>query len=267
MRHHQRGVIMDIQELLKAVKNNEISVSAAEKQLRVQPYEDLRYCKLDHQRERRTGFPETIYCEGKSTEHLIGIYESFSEKKKNVLGTRASKEQYEAVRAAIPEVQYSEMGRILSLLYHEVEKKGNVAVCTGGTSDIPVAEEAALTAEFLGCRVNRFYDVGVAGIHRLLSNADEIRKANCVIAIAGMEGALGSVVAGLVSCPVIAVPTSIGYGANFGGLSALLTMLNSCAEGLAVVNIDNGFGGGYMAAQINRIAVGAAKEAAEMREL
>ena len=187
---------------------------------------------------------------------MIKIFQSFSSRQSNVLGTRASKEQYEAVRAVLPEAVYDTLSRTIYLQYNVPAPKGRIAVCTGGTSDIPVAEEAARTAEFFGCYVDRVYDVGIAGIHRLLSKAELIRKANCVVAIAGMEGALAGVVAGLVDKPVIAVPTSVGYGANMKGLSALLTMINSCAEGVAVVNIDNGFGAGYMAAQINRLAIG-----------
>ena len=176
------------------------------------------------------------------------------------MGTRASKEQYEAVKEVIPDVIYDPLGRTLKLQFDQPAPVGEIAVCTAGTSDISVAEEAAQTAEFFGAYVNRIYDVGVAGIHRLLAKTEEIRRANCVIAIAGMEGALGSVVAGLVERPVIAVPTSVGYGANLHGISALLTMLNSCAEGIAVVNIDNGFGAGYMAAQINRLGVEGGKK-------
>ncbi|MDD3279048.1 MAG: nickel pincer cofactor biosynthesis protein LarB [Lachnospiraceae bacterium] len=246
---------MDVHELLEGVKTGGVSISEAEKYLKDLPYQDLGFCKLDHHRSLRSGFGEVIYCSGKALEHLIGIYQSFEQRKENVLGTRASREQYEAVRAVVPEVEYDALGRTLKLQYQKPELIGEIAVCTGGTSDIPVAEEAAQTAEFFGSSVNRIYDVGVAGIHRLLSKTEEIRRANCVIAIAGMEGALGGVVAGLVDHPVIAVPTSIGYGANFGGISALLTMLNSCAEGMSVVNIDNGFGAGYMAVQINRLAV------------
>ena len=160
----------------------------------------------------------------------------------------------------IPEAVYEQLSRTIYLQYHVPELEGRIAVCTGGTSDIPVAEEAARTAEFFGCYVDRIYDVGVAGIHRLLSRVEIIRKANCVVAIAGMEGALAGVIAGLVDKPVIAVPTSVGYGANMQGMSALLTMINSCAEGVAVVNIDNGFGAGYMSAQINRLAIGAEKK-------
>jgi NCAIR mutase (PurE)-related protein len=215
----------------------------------------LGFAKLDHHRALRSGFGEVIYCAGKSMTHLQEIYRSFYERDTNVLGTRATEEQYNKVKEILPMVQYDPVSRILQIQKKEIKKEGCVVVCTGGTSDIPVAEEAAQTAEFFGSNVIRIYDVGVAGIHRLLSKVDDIRKANCIIAVAGMEGALGGVVAGLVDKPVIAVPTSVGYGASFGGVSALLTMLNSCAEGLAVVNIDNGFGAGYISTQINRLGV------------
>lgn len=247
---------MEVLELLKKVKDNEIDLEKAADMLRKLPYEDLGFAKLDHHRKLRTGFGEVIYCAGKTTEALIGIYESFNEKGMNVLGTRATWEQYEAVKEVIPEVKYDPLSKVLKIVKNKHEEIGCIAVCTGGTSDIPVAEEAAQVAEFFGSKVDRIYDVGVAGIHRLLSKVEKIREANCVVAIAGMEGALAGVIAGIVDKPVIAVPTSVGYGANFGGLSALLTMLNSCAEGIAVVNIDNGFGAGYMATQINRLAEG-----------
>ena len=172
-----------------------------------------------------------------------------------VLGTRASMEQYELVRQSIPEINYDKISRILKIEKPGKQQNGLIAVCTAGTADIPVAEEAARTAEYFGNRVERIYDVGVSGIHRLLSNVDNIRATNCVVAVAGMEGALASVIGGLVERPVIAVPTSVGYGANMGGLSALLTMINSCANGIAVVNIDNGYGAGYIASQINRLGV------------
>ena len=236
---------MDVHELLLKVQNKEIDLNTAEEYLKKLPYEDLGFAKLDHHRALRSGFGEVVYCAGKTTDHLIKIFQSFSSRQSNVLGTRASKEQYEAVRAVLPEAVYDTLSRTIYLQYNVPAPKGRIAVCTGGTSDIPVAEEAARTAEFFGCYVDRVYDVGIAGIHRLLSKAELIRKANCVVAIAGMEGK-----------PVIAVPTSVGYGANMKGLSALLTMINSCAEGVAVVNIDNGFGAGYMAAQINRLAIG-----------
>jgi NCAIR mutase (PurE)-related protein len=245
---------MDIQKILEQVKAGELEIDSAKQLLKNLPYEDLGYAKLDHHRELRSGFGEVIFCEGKSITHLQGIYQNFYERDTNVLGTRASYEQYEKVKEILPMVQYDPLSRILKIHTIQKPKVGCVAVCTGGTADIAVAEEAAQTAEFFGSNVVRIYDVGVAGIHRLISKLEDIRKANCVIAVAGMEGALGGVIAGLVDKPVIAVPTSIGYGANFNGLSALLTMLNSCAEGLAVVNIDNGFGAGYLSTQINRLA-------------
>lgn len=245
---------MDTKKLLEQVKNGDIEISEAEEILKKLPYEDLGFAKLDHHRQLRSGFGEVIYCSGKTTEHLVKIFQAFYQRGVDVLGTRASKEQFLAVKEVIEEAQYDEVSRIIKVVTREVEKNGCIAICTGGTSDVAVAEEAAQTAEFFGSNVLRFYDVGVAGIHRLLSKVEEIRTANCVVAVAGMEGALAGVLAGLVDKPVIAVPTSIGYGANFGGVSALLTMLNSCAEGIAVVNIDNGFGAGYMATQINRLA-------------
>ncbi len=248
-------ITMDIHKLLEQVKKDEVGLQEAEELLKKLPYEDLGYAKLDHHRSLRSGFGEVVFCQGKSTEHLVHIFQRFYERDTNVLGTRASKEQFESVREVLPMVEYDPLSRILAIRNQKQERGGLIAVCTGGTSDIPVAEEAAQTAEFFGSNVLRIYDVGVAGIHRLLSQLEDIRKANCVIAVAGMEGALGSVVAGLVDKPVIALPTSVGYGASFGGLSALLTMLNSCAEGLAVVNIDNGFGAGYIATQINRMGI------------
>ena len=246
---------MDIREMLLKVKNNEMDLNEAEAVLKKLPYEDLGFAKLDHHRLLRSGFGEVVYCSGKSTDHLVKIFQNFSEKNIDVMGTRASKAQFEAIKEVLPEAEYDELSRIVKIVKNQREKSGCIAVCTGGTSDIPVAEEAAQTAEFFGSNVIRIYDVGVAGIHRLLSKLDEIYKANCIVAVAGMEGALPGVIAGLVDKPVVAVPTSIGYGANFQGLSSLLTMLNSCAEGIAVVNIDNGFGAGYLSTQINRLAV------------
>ncbi len=247
---------MDVHGLLRQVKTGEISLEDAEEKLKMLPYEDIGCAKLDHHRGLRSGFGEVIYCAGKSAEQLCQIYGTFAGRRENVLGTRASREQYQAVAKEIPEVQYDEVSRILCLSYTEPEKRGCIAVCTAGTSDIPVAEEAARVAEYFGGRAERIYDVGVAGIHRLFSKMEQIRRANCIIAVAGMEGALPGVLAGLVDRPVIAVPASVGYGASFGGISALLTMLNSCAEGIAVVNIDNGFGAGYLAVQINHMALG-----------
>ena len=246
---------MDIKEMLNLVKNGEMGVDEAQKILKDLPYEDLGYAKLDHHRALRSGFGETVFCQGKPDEYLVQIYKKFFERDGEVLGTRATKEQFELVKEAVPEVTYDPISRILKVERKNKERTGCIAVCTGGTADIPVAEEAAQTAEYFGSYVDRIYDVGVAGIHRLLSNRERIGRANCIVAAAGMEGALGTVIAGIAECPVIAVPTSVGYGASFHGLSALLTMLNSCANGISVVNIDNGYGAGYIATQINRLAV------------
>ena len=246
---------MDVRELLEQVKSGSVNIEEAEKQLKNLPYEDLGYAKLDHHRKLRSGFGETVFCQGKPDAYLLEIYKKFYERDGEVLGTRASEKQAELVRTAVPEVVYDPISRILKVEKPGKERKGNVAVCTGGTADIPVAEEAAQTAEYFGCRVDRIFDVGVAGIHRLLAQRERLDKASCIVAVAGMEGALGTVIAGLVECPVVAVPTSVGYGASFHGLSALLTMLNSCANGISVVNIDNGYGAGYLATQINRMAV------------
>lgn len=246
---------MDVRQMLERVQSGEMKIEEAEGLLRDLPYEDLGYAKLDHHRKLRSGFGETVFCQGKPDEYLAKIYQTFYERDGEVLGTRASKAQAEFVRKLVPEVVYDPVSGILKVEKPGKERLGCVAVCTGGTADIPVAEEAAQTAEYFGCQVDRIYDVGVAGIHRLLAQRERLMKANCIVAVAGMEGALGTVVAGLVDCPVVAVPTSIGYGASFHGLSALLTMLNSCANGISVVNIDNGYGAGYLATQINRMAV------------
>ena len=246
---------MDVRELLEQVKSGAVGIEDAEKALKDLPYEDLGYAKLDHHRKLRSGFGDTVFCQEKPAAYLMGTYKRFYERDGEVLGTRASAEQFLLVKEVVPEIEYDAVSRILKVENKDKERKVCVAVCTGGTADIPVAEEAAQTAEYFGCEVDRIYDVGVAGIHRLLSQRDRLMKANCIIAVAGMEGALGTVVAGLVDCPVIAVPTSVGYGASFHGVSALLTMLNSCANGISVVNIDNGYGAGYLATQINRLAV------------
>jgi len=246
---------MDVKKLLEQVRDGVVQVEDAQKALKNLPYEDLGYAKLDHHRKLRSGFGETVFCQGKPDTYLLEIYKRLSERDGEVLGTRASEEQHRLVKEAVPQVAYDPISRILKVEGEGKERKGLVAVCTGGTADIPVAEEAAQTAEYFGCRVDRIFDVGVAGIHRLLSQRERIVRANCIVAVAGMEGALGTVLAGLADCPVIAVPTSVGYGASFHGLSALLTMLNSCANGISVVNIDNGYGAGYLATQINRLAV------------
>ena len=245
---------MQVREILEKLNAGEISVEEAEMALGREPFDDLGYAKLDHHREIRSGFPEVIYCSGKPDSFLTEIFVKLLEKNGEVFGTRASGEQYELVRGVIPDILYDPVSRILKKEAPDKKRIGKIAVCSAGTADIPVAEEAAQTAEFFGTNVSRIYDVGVSGLHRLLSRMDTIQDASCVIAVAGMEGALASVIGGLVRNPVIAVPTSIGYGASMHGLSALLTMINSCANGVAVVNIDNGYGAGYLATQINRLA-------------
>lgn len=215
-------------------------------------YVDLNFAKLDIERQKRRGCSEAVFCSCKTDEELIEIFKTFKANGQNAIGTRSSEEQFEILKKELPEIKYNKKARVLTLIQNEIEKTGEIAICTGGTGDIPVAEEAAVTAEFYGSNVTKYYDIGVAGIHRLFDKIDDIRKANVIIAVAGMEGALGGILAGLVDIPVIAVPTSIGYGTSFEGLSALLTMLNSCAEGMTVVNIDNGFNAGYSANQINR---------------
>ncbi|MDE7322049.1 MAG: nickel pincer cofactor biosynthesis protein LarB [Lachnospiraceae bacterium] len=259
---------MDIKNILEKVQNGEMTPDEAERYLRRQPfagmgYEEMGFAKLDTHREIRSGFPEVIYCAGKPDAYLVSIYCKMYERNGEVFGTRASTKQYELIRKVLPKVQYDSVSRILKLEDNAEEKAakrvGKIVVCTAGTADISVAEEAAQTAEYFGAYVARVYDVGVSGLHRLLANMETIQEANCVVAVAGMEGALASVIGGLVSNPVIAVPTSVGYGANLHGLSALLTMINSCANGIAVVNIDNGYGAGYMATQINRLAVSSVK--------
>ena len=246
---------METQEILKKVKTGEITVEEAELFFRRQPFEEMGYAKLDTHRKVRSGFAEVIFCSGKADTHLLNIFGKLYEEDGEVMGTRATRHQYEMIREAYPEVVYDEISRIIKIEKPDKKRVGKIAVCSAGTADIPVAEEAAQTAEYFGSYVERLYDVGVAGIHRILSQLDVIQSANCVIAVAGMEGALASVIGGLVDKPVIGVPTSIGYGASLGGISALLTMINSCANGISVVNIDNGYGAGYTATQINRLGV------------
>jgi NCAIR mutase (PurE)-related protein len=215
------------------------------------------YAKLDSHRQVRSGFPEVVYCSGKPDEYLVSIYQKLYDLNGEVFGTRADEHQHEIIREVMPDIKYDKVSHILKLEKPDKIRIGKIAVCSAGTADIPVAEEAAQTAEFFGSNVERIYDVGVSGIHRLLSRLDIVQDANCIIAVAGMEGALASVIGGLVSNPVIAVPTSVGYGASLHGLSALLTMINSCANGVAVVNIDNGYGAGYIATQINKLGANA----------
>ena len=240
--------------LLEAVRAGEIAPAAAAEQLRLAPFEDLGYARVDHHRGLRQGVPEVIYGEGKTAEQICGILAAMEkERVAYVLITRLSPEKAAAVGEAVP-LRYHETARLGLAWPKEIANPvGRIVVVSGGTSDMPVAEEAALTAEALGNRVVRLYDAGVAGIHRLFAGMDDLVKARAVIAVAGMEGALASVVGGLVDCPVLAVPTSVGYGASFGGVTALLAMLNSCASGVSVVNIDNGFGAAYQASLINHM--------------
>ena len=243
-----------LKELLSGVQHGEITIEQAAEKLRLLPYENLEFARVDHQRYLRRGFPEVIYCPGKTAEQVVAIFGRLAATGGTVLATRAEPAVFEAVKAVHPEAEYHQTARaIVHRGESEPEPTGCVAVASAGTADMPVAEEAALTAELLGSRVERLYDVGVAGIHRLFDNWDKLKLARVIVVVAGMEGALASVVGGLATCPVIAVPTSIGYGANFGGLAPLLTMLNSCATGVAVVNIDNGYGAGHIAAMINRV--------------
>jgi NCAIR mutase (PurE)-related protein len=239
---------------LRSIKNGDISIEDGLDKLKELPYSDLGFAKIDNHRELRVGYPEVIYCEGKTVGQIKDIVKLMLTKDVNILGTRASREMYEGVKEVCDDADYNELARTIVIKKKKVETPSTyIALVTGGTSDIPVAEEAAITAEIFGNNVERIYDVGVAGIHRLFENLDVIRHARVVITVAGMEGALTSVVGGLVDKPVIAVPTSIGYGASFKGLAALLSMLNSCSSGVSVVNIDNGFGAGYLASVINKL--------------
>lgn len=243
-----------LQKLLIEVKEDKLSVDEALEKLKDFPYSDLGYAKIDHHRELRTGYPEIVYCEGKSVKQVRGIFEHISDHGDNIIGTRANREKFDAVKDVISSAVWYEDARIISVVNKQTKMQEKpIAIITAGTSDHPIAEEAAVTAELLGNRVNRFYDAGVAGIHRLVDKLPQIRESRVVVVIAGMEGALASVVGGLVDSPVIAVPTSVGYGANFSGVSALLAMLTSCASGVSVVNIDNGFGAGFNASIINRL--------------
>jgi NCAIR mutase (PurE)-related protein len=244
----------EVEKLLKDVKDGTRTIEEAIEVLRTFPYTDLGFARIDHHREIRTGYPEIVYCAGKTIEQVRDIFRVMTEKESNVIGTRADEEMFEAVKSNSPDAVYYREAKIISVQKKKPESSGSsIAVITAGTSDIPVAEEAAVTAELLGNKVLKIYDAGVAGIHRLVDKLPEIRKCRVIIVIAGMEGALASVVGGLVDIPVIAVPTSVGYGANFGGISALLGMLTSCSAGVTVVNIDNGFGAGFSASMINRM--------------
>ena len=244
----------EIKDLLESVKNGETGTEEAAALLKEPFYKDLGFAKIDNDREARVGYPEVIYCAGKTPEQVGKIVRYMLTRENNILATRADEKTYGAVREICPDAEYNPLGRTITVRRKPVSRtESYIAVVSAGTSDLPVVEEAAETAALFGNRVERVVDVGVAGIHRLFAKLDVIRGAKVVIVVAGMEGALASVVAGLVDKPVIAVPTSVGYGASFGGLSALLSMLNSCAAGISVVNIDNGFGAGYLASVINKL--------------
>ena len=244
-----------LRELLADLQRGAIDVEQVVRRIRLAPYEDLGFAKVDAQRQLRVGFPEVIFCPGKTASQVTSIAEELLSHDQTVLATRATPELFAAVQERIPAAEYHEDARAI-VVRRETRRlaQGRVAVVAAGTADLPVAAEASLTAELMGCRVDRLTDVGVAGLHRLLLNLETVQQARAVVAVAGMEGALPSVLAGLIDRPVIAVPTSVGYGASLGGLTPLLTMLNSCAAGLSVVNIDNGFGAGYMAGLICRTA-------------
>jgi NCAIR mutase (PurE)-related protein len=241
-----------LREFLERVSKGTLGVGDALERLKALPFEDLGFAKIDHHRTLRRGTPEVIFCEGKSPSQIVAIARNITAQGVNVLATRCDRPLFRKISRRLPGAVYHEEGRLFAIERAAPERRGLVAVVSGGTSDRAVAEEAALTAHYLGCGTDRLYDVGVAGIHRLLASWDRIREADCIIVVAGMEGALASVVAGIAEAPLIAVPTSVGYGASFGGLAALLAMLNSCAGGVTVVNIDNGFGAGYAAATIVR---------------
>jgi hypothetical protein len=240
--------------LLEQVRDGAVTPGAALEQIKPLPYEDLGFAKVDHHRAIRVGVPEVIFGPGKTPEHFVEIFTRLADRGNNVLATRVSEEQVASTIARYPRVEHNLMARTL-VLRQKSEKlgKGIIGIISAGTSDIPIAEEAAVTADVMGNDVTRLFDVGVAGLHRLLSHSDDLRKARVLVVCAGMEGALPSVVGGLVGVPVIAVPTSVGYGAAFGGIAALLGMINSCASNVSVVNIDNGFGAAYVASLINRL--------------
>jgi pyridinium-3,5-biscarboxylic acid mononucleotide synthase len=245
--------INQLEELLQEVKTGSCSIEDAMSRLRHMPFEDLGYAKLDHHRALRQGFPEVIFSQGKSDDQLRGILKSMLTRGHNIMATRAEPHVYEIFREQEPSAEYSRDGRIVTITKQDIKQApGLIMVVSAGTSDIPVAAEAVVTARFLGNKVEEIYDVGVAGIHRLLAHGKKLSQADVLVVVAGMEGALASVVGGLVSVPIIAVPTSIGYGSSFGGLAALLAMLNSCANGVGVVNIDNGFGAACLASRINQ---------------
>ena len=243
----------DLRKLLEDMRDGKLDVDQAMSRLRRMPFEQMGFATIDHHRGIRCGFGEVIFCPGKTPDQILGIFGKLADAGPNVLATRASQDIYQAIAAKFPAAQFHEAARAVTLRQAaRSEPVGHIAVVAACTSDLPVAEEARVTAELFGQKVTTHYDVGVAGLHRLLAENEKLQQANVLVVVAGMEGALASVVGGLVAAPVIGVPTSVGYGASFGGISALLTMLNSCASNVSVVNIDNGFGAGYIASLINR---------------
>lgn len=247
----------NLRQLLEQVRDGALDTDTAFTKLRHLPFEQMGFATIDHHRSIRCGVPEVIYCPGKTTEQIKAIFAKLAQAGGNVLATRAEPEVFDAITEDFAAAKYDAQARTITLRQGgQVEPVGHIAIVTAGTSDLPVAQEARVTAEILDQRVTTHYDVGVAGLHRLLAHNQVLQQANVIVAIAGMEGALASVVGGLVAVPVIGVPTSVGYGANFGGISAMLTMMNSCASNVCVVNVDNGFAGGYISALINRLAAG-----------
>lgn len=244
----------ELKKILTQVQEQKLEVDDALRKLEDFPYSDLGFAKIDHHREIRTGYPEIIFCQGKTIEQIVKISEHMYEKGGNIIATRANQEIFDTLKKTIPSAKYYNIARIISVQQRKVKTPETyIAIITAGTADIPVAEEAAVTAELLGNKVEKIFDAGVAGLHRLVDNISVLRQARVVVVIAGMEGALASIVGGLINKPIIAVPTSVGYGANFQGVSALLAMLTSCANGVSVVNIDNGFGAGFNASMINKL--------------
>ena len=237
--------------LLTQFKDGEVDLTETLSTLKQLPFEDMGFAKVDHHRALRTGYPEVVFCQGKTPEQVEGIFQSLEKHNENILMTRAEPELFDRLQKVDGRLVYNELGRTITLEKAQREKEGSVLVISAGTADIPVAEEAAVTASISGANVERLYDCGVAGIHRLLAQNEKIQQARAIVAVAGMEGALASVVGGLAPCPVIAVPTSVGYGSHLNGLAPLFTMLNSCAPNITVVNIDNGFGAGFNAAMVN----------------
>ena len=242
-----------MKKILQEFKEGKIELSEVLEKIKSLPYTDLDFAKIDTHRSLRKGFPETVFCQGKTISKILKIIEEMSKNNNSVLATKANKKIFDAVKRQHPEAEYNELAKTIVIRKEKLKpKKGKILIITAGTSDIPIAEEAVVTAEIMGNKVEKAYDVGVAGVHRLFDIKDKIFNANVIIVVAGMEGALASIVGGLAARPVIAVPTSVGYGASFKGIAPLLTMMNSCAEGIIVVNIDNGFGAGYFASLINR---------------